>query len=131
MCPTNVTMDTQLTTVNAPKYHIYIEPANSSQKPGVRFNLSEEELVRLFVTPFGAGQPFWFCGRLLSPAKVAKAIIFCSSEPADRLVLPNREEVASYKDKKFVMDYILRGKVKGVQVCTEKFLPVSGQEGRS
>jgi len=36
--------------------------------------------------------------------------------------LPNREEVANHKDKKFVMEYILRGKVKGVQVYTDKFL---------
>ena len=78
--------------------------------------------MRTFVTPFTASKPFWFCGRLLNPAKVERTVIFCSDEEASKLVLPNREEVAGHKDKKFVMDYILRGKVKGVHVCTEKFL---------
>ena len=108
--------------MSLPKFHVYIEYANAQEKPAIRFNLSHEEIVRTFATPFSAGKPFLFCGRLLSPAKVNRAIIFCSQETADRLVLPNREEVAGHKDKKFVMDYILRGKVKGVQVCTEKFL---------
>ncbi len=105
-----------------PKYHVYIEYANGKEKPSIRFNLSPEELVRTFATPFTAGKPFLFCNRLLNPTKIHKAIIFCSQEEADKLVLPNREEVANHPDKKFVLDYILRGKVKGVQVCTEKFL---------
>ncbi len=89
----------------------------------MRFNLSEEELVRLFVNPFTSGRQFMFCGRLLNPSKVHKAFIFSSLETADKLVLPNREEVANHPDKMFVMNYILRGKVKGVQICTERFLP--------
>jgi hypothetical protein len=113
--------------VNLPKYNVYIEYADAKEKPNIRFNLSEEELVRTFVTPYASGNPFWFCGRLLSRSKVAKAIIFWSYESADKLVLPNREEVAGHKDKKFVVDYILRGKVKGVQVCTEKFLSPPGK----
>ncbi len=106
--------------MSQPKYHVYLE--YEGEKPNVRFNLPAEELVRTFVTPYTEGKVFWFCGRLLKPAKVEKAIIFCSNETADKLVLPNREEVANHPDKKFVMDYILRGKVKGVQVCTEKFV---------
>lgn len=105
-----------------PKYHVYVEYSNDKEKSGIRFNLSHEELVRTFVTPFTASKPFWFCGRLLNPAKVERTVIFCSDEEASKLVLPNREEVAGHKDKKFVMDYICRGKVKGVHVCTEKFL---------
>jgi predicted nucleotide-binding protein len=79
--------------VNQPKYHVYIE-YEDPEKSGIRFNVSEEELVRTFVTPFTAGQPFWFMGRLLSPLKVAK----------------------------YVIDYIGKGKVKGAYLCTEKFL---------
>jgi hypothetical protein len=109
--------------VTLPKYHVYIEYANDKQKPSIRFNLSPEELARTFAKPYAASKPFLFCNRLLNPTKVSRAIIFCSQEEADKLVLPNREEVANHPDKKFVMDYILRGKVKGVQVCTEKFLP--------
>jgi len=111
------------------KYHVYIECADAKEKPAIRFNLTHEELDRTFVTPYSAGKPFWFCGKLLTPVKVAKTIIFYSAESADKLVLPNREEVANHPDKKFVMDYILRGKVKAVTVCTEKFLPptVQGQ----
>jgi hypothetical protein len=101
-------------------YHVYLE--YEGEKPNVRFNLPAEELVRTFVTPYTEGKVFWFCGKLLEPAKVEKAIIFCSNETADKLVLPNREEVANHPDKKFVKDYILRGKVKGIWVCTEKFL---------
>ena len=108
--------------MNPPKYHVYIEYADTKEKPAMRFNLTQEELDRTFVTPYIGGKLFWFCGKLLNPQKVAKAIIFWSYESADKLVLPNREEVANHPDKKFVMDYILRGKVKGVQVCTEKFL---------
>jgi len=112
---------TQLTKVNRPKYHFYIE-YEDPEKSGIRFNLSEEELVRTFVTPFTAGQPFWFMGRLLSPLKVVKVIIFWSYETADKLFLPNKETIASCKDKKFVIDYISKGKVKGAYLYTEKFL---------
>jgi len=111
-----------LISLRLPKYHVYVEYSNDKEKSGIRFNLSHEELVRTFVTPFTASKPFWFCGRLLNPAKVERTVIFCSDEEASKLVLPNREEVAGHKDKKFVMDYICRGKVKGVHVCTEKFL---------
>jgi hypothetical protein len=107
--------------VNLPKYHVYLE--YEKEKPNVRFNLPAEELVRTFVTPYTEGKPFWFCGKLLNPSKVERVVIFWSIEDCGKLVLPNREEVANHPDKKFVMDYILRGKVKGVQVCTEKFLP--------
>ncbi len=107
-----------------PKYHIYIEYDKSDEKSGMRFNVPEEELHRTFVLPFSEGKPFWFLGRLLYPSKVDKAIIFWSYEDGGTLVLPNREMVANHKDKKFVMEKICMGKVKGVQVCTEKFLPI-------
>jgi hypothetical protein len=112
-----------LTKLSLTKYHIYIEHEGNREKPEIRFNLTEEELVRTFVIPFTEKRPFWFCGRLLNPSQVAKAIIFNSAEDCSKLVLPNREEIAGHKDKKFVMDYILRGKVKSVHICTEKFLP--------
>ncbi len=107
--------------MSLPKFHIYIE--YEKEKPSMRFNLTEEEVGRLFVKPYTAGKPFLFCGRLFNPSKVQKVHIFWSQEPADKLVLPNREEVANHPDKKFVMDYILRGKLKTVHLCTEKFLP--------
>ena len=111
-----------------PKYHVYIEQQNANEKPAIRFNLTQEELVRLFVQPFTARKAFMFCGRLLNPSKIQRAIIFTSEESAEKLVLPNREEVANHPDKKFVMGYILKGKVKGVQVCTEKFVPADKKE---
>lgn len=107
--------------MNQPKYHVHIE-YEDPEKSGIRFNVSEEELVRTFVTPFTTGQPFWFMGRLLSPLKVAKVVIFWSYENADKLVLPNQETIAACKDKKFVMDSIGNGKVKGAYLYTEKFL---------
>lgn len=107
--------------MNQPKYHVYIE-YEDPEKSGIRFNISEEELVRTFVTPFTAGQPFWFMGRLLSPQKVASVVIFWSYETADKLFLPNQETIATCKDKKFVMDSISKGKVKGAYLYTEKFL---------
>ena len=109
--------------MNPPKYHIYIEYTNPQTKPAMRFNQTQEEVTRLFAKPYTAGKPFMFCGRLVNPKKVQQAVIFCSQQDATNLVLPNREEVANHPDKKFVMDYILRGKLKGVSVCTEKFLP--------
>ena len=112
--------------VNLPKFHVYLE--YNKEKPIMWFNFSEEELVRLFVTPYMAGKSFLFRGRLLNPAKVQKAHIFWSAETADKLVLPNREEVANHPDKKFVMDYILRGKLKTVQLCTEKFLTPTAED---
>jgi predicted nucleotide-binding protein len=108
--------------VNLPKYHIYIEYEKDREKSGIRFNVPEEELVRTFVIPFNEGQPFWFKGRLLNPAKVQKALLFWSYEDGSKLVLPNREEIVSHKDPKFVMENICAGKVKNVQICTEKFL---------
>jgi predicted nucleotide-binding protein len=107
--------------VNHPRYHVYIE-YEDPEKSGIRFNVAEEELVRTFVIPFRAGQPFWFMGRLLSPLKVVKVVIFWSYENADKLVLPNQETIATCKNKKFVIDNISKGKVKGAYLYTEKFL---------
>ena len=108
--------------MSLPKYHIYIEYAEP-EKSGLRFNVPQEELDRTFATPFAAGQPFWFMGRLLNPIKVTKAVIFWSNETADKLKLPNQENLVASKDKKYLIESIIKGKVKGVYVCTEKFLP--------
>jgi hypothetical protein len=105
-----------------PKYHVYVEYAGDLEKSTIRFNLHEEELVRTFINPYTGGKPFLFCGKLLNPAKVDKVIIFWSYEDGGTLVLPNREMVAGHPNKKFAMERICAGKVKGVAVCTERFL---------
>ncbi len=114
--------DYPLINVQVPKYHIYIEYAEP-EKSGIRFNVTQEELNRTFATPFTLGQPFWFMGRLLNPIKVTKAVLFWSYETADKLTLPNKENLVAAKDKKYLLESILKGKVKGVYLCTEKFLP--------
>jgi hypothetical protein len=106
-----------------PKYHVYLEYAQDPGKSVIRFNFTEEELIRTFVTPYTAGRPFLFCGRLHNPAKVDRVIIFWSFQDGGTLVLPNREMVAGHPNKKFAMEKICTGKLKGVIVCTEKFLP--------
>jgi predicted nucleotide-binding protein len=104
-----------------PKYHIYVEYAEL-EKSGIRFNVPQEELVRTFSSPFTMGKPFWFLGKLLNPNKVLKAIIFWSYQTADKLTLPNQENLVAAKDKKCVIENILKGKVKGAYLSTEKFL---------
>jgi predicted nucleotide-binding protein len=106
-----------------PRYHIYIE-YSEPDKSGVRFNITHAELDGTFSTPLIEGQPFWFLGRLLNPAKVVKVTVFWSYETADRLYLPNRENLVTAKDKKYLIENILSGKVKGAYVCTEEFLPL-------
>ncbi len=108
--------------LSLPKYHIYVEYAEP-EKSGVRFNVSQEELNRTFATPFVAGQPFWFMGRLLNPIKVTKAVLFWSNVTADKLSLPNQENLVAAKDKKYLIESVVKGKVKGAYLCTEKFLP--------
>jgi len=110
-----------LISVQVPKYHIYVEYAEPD-KSGIRFNVPQEELVRTFATTFTIGQPFWFMGKLLNPHKVIKAVIFWSYETADKLTLPNQENLVTAKDKKYILESILKGKVKGTYLCTEKFL---------
>jgi predicted nucleotide-binding protein len=105
----------------SPKYHIYIEYAEPD-KSGIRFNVPQEELVRTISSPFTMGQPFWFLGKLLNPTKVIKAIIFWSYQTADKLFLPNQENLVAAKDKKYLLENILKGKVTGAYLCTEKFL---------
>jgi predicted nucleotide-binding protein len=61
-------------------------------------------------------------GRLLNPIKVNKAVVFWSYEAADKLKLPNGENLVVAKDKKCLIDCIQKSKVKGAYVCTEKFL---------
>jgi len=107
--------------VQVPKYHIYIEYAEST-KSGLRFNVPQEELVRTFSSPFTMGQSFWFLGKLLNSSKVIKAVIFWSYLTADKLTLPNQENLVAAKDKKYLIENILKGKVKGAYLCTEKFL---------
>ena len=111
--------------MSLPKYHIHVEYAES-EKSGVRFNVSQEELIRTFATPFAAGQPFWFMGRLLNPIKVTKVVLFWSHVTADKLALPNHESLVSAKDKKYLIESIVKG--KGVYLCTEKFLPSTENE---
>jgi hypothetical protein len=106
--------------VRVPKYHIYVEYAEPG-KSGIRFNVPQEELVRTFSTPFIASQPFWFMGKLLNPLKVKKAVIFWSYEAADKLTLPNQDNLVAAKDKKYLFESIIKGKVKGAYLCTEKF----------
>ena len=108
------------------KYHIYLE--YNKEKPSIRFNLTEEEVERTFASPYIAGKPFWFCGKLLLPSKVDKVVVFWSHEEGGELVLPNREMVAGHPNKKFVVEKILAGRVRGVQVCTERFLSQIGKE---
>lgn len=106
-----------------PKYHIYLEYDKTEAKTAIRFNLTEEELVRTFVWPLQTGKSFWFCGKLLLPEKVDHVVIFLSEADAGELVLPNREMVAGHPNKKFVMEKIRASKVRGVAICTERFLP--------
>ena len=80
-----------------PKYHIYVEYAETD-KSGIRFNVPQEELVRTFSSPFTIGQPFWFLGKLLNPTKVIKAVIFWSYQAADKLTLPNQENLVAAKE---------------------------------
>jgi hypothetical protein len=107
--------------VQVPKYHIFVEYAEPD-KSGIRFNVPQEELVRTFSSPFTMGQSFWFLGKLLNSSKVAKAVIFWSYLKADKLTLPNQENLVVAKDKKYLLENILKGKVKGAYLCTEKFL---------
>jgi predicted nucleotide-binding protein len=107
--------------VQTPKYHIYIE-YNEPEKGGIRYNVPREELVRTFSTPYTEGKPFWFMARLLNPLKVTKAVIFWSYEAADKLTLPNQENLVAAKDKKYLIDAVQKGKVKGAYLCTEKYL---------
>ena len=64
-------------------------------------------------------------GRLLKPIKVAKVVIFWSYKTADQLRLPNNESLIAAKDKKYVIDNVLKGKIKGVYPCTEEFVVVA------
>ncbi len=107
-----------------PKYNIYIEYAEPD-KSGIRFNVSRAELIGSFAEPFTNGDPFWFMGRLLNPVKVSKVIIFWSYETADQLRLPNHESLIVAKDKKYLIDNIIKGKVKGTYICTEEFITVT------
>jgi predicted nucleotide-binding protein len=61
-------------------------------------------------------------GKLLNPLKVHKTVVFWSYETADKLRLPSQENLVVAKDKKYLIDNISRGKVKGAYLCTEKFL---------
>lgn len=115
-------IDMALIRLSLPKYHVYIEYVEPD-KSGIRFNINLEELNRTFTEPFNAGQPFWFMSRLLNPVKVNKAVIFWSYESADKLKLPNGEKLVAAKDKTYLIECVQKSKIKGVYVCTEKFVP--------
>jgi predicted nucleotide-binding protein len=114
----------RLIILQTPKYHIYIE-YNEPDKSGFRFNISHAELKGTFQESFVKGEHFWFVGRLLNPIKVSKIVIFWSHQTADQLHLPNNESLIAAKDKKYLIDNILKGKVKGVYLCTEEFVVVA------
>jgi predicted nucleotide-binding protein len=107
--------------MQTPKYHIYVGYAEAD-KSGFRFNITQEELQRTFADPINEGKQFWFIGRLLNPIKVTKAVIFWSYDEANQLDLPDHESIVASKDKKYVVESIEKGKVKGAYLCTDKFL---------
>jgi predicted nucleotide-binding protein len=109
--------------VQTPKYHIYIEYSEPC-KSGFRFNVSHAELIGKFQEPFANGEPFWFKGHLLNPKKVAKIVIFWSYQTADQMLLSNNESLMAAKDKKYLIENVIKGKVKGVYLCTEEFVTV-------
>ena len=111
----------RLIIVQTSKYHIYIE-YSEPDKSGFRFNVSKAELIGKFQEPFANGEPFWFMGHLLNPNKVVKIVIFWSYKTADQLHLPNNESLMTAKDKKYLIDNVLKGKVIGVYICTEEFV---------
>ena len=113
--------------MHTPKYHIYIE-YSEPDKSGFRFNVSHAELIGKIQEPFVNGETFWFMGHLLNPIKVAKIVIFWSYEKADQLHLPNHESLIAAKDKKYLIDNLLKGKVKGVYLCTEEFVAVTQEK---
>ena len=114
----------RLINVQTPKYHIYIE-YSEPDKSGFRFNVSRAELIGAFQEPFANREPFWFMGRLLNPIRVVRIVIFWSYQTADQLYLPNHESLIAAKDKKYLIDNVLKGKVKGVYLCTEEFVAVT------
>ncbi len=69
--------------------------------------------------------PSGLLGHLLNPIKVVKIVIFWSHQTADQLHLPNHESLIAAKDKKYLIDNVLKGKVKGVYLCTEEFVAVT------
>jgi predicted nucleotide-binding protein len=105
----------------APKYHVYLEYAEPD-KSGFRFNITQEELQRTFADPINEGKQFWHLGRLLNPIKIKKIVIFWSYDEANQLDLPTNESIVAAKDKKYVVESIEKGKVKGAYLCTDKFL---------
>jgi predicted nucleotide-binding protein len=107
--------------MQTPKYHIYVGYAEAD-KSGFRFNITQEELQRTFADPINEGKQFWFIGRLLNPIKVTKAVIFWSYDEANMLDTPDHESIVAGKDKKYVVESIEKGKVKGAYLCTDKFL---------
>lgn len=107
--------------MQTPKYHIYLGYAEAD-KSGFRFNITQEELQRTFADPINEGKQFWFLGRLLNPIKVTKAVIFWSYDEANMLDTPDHESIVAGKDKKYVVESIEKGKVKGAYLCTDKFL---------
>ncbi|XES78335.1 MAG: TIR domain-containing protein [Candidatus Bathyarchaeia archaeon] len=114
-----------------PKYHIYLE-YQDEEKSGIRFNLSEEELTRTFVTPFNSNKPFWLGGRLLSPSKVARVVIFWSNDDCSKLRLHSGECVSNCSDRKKVVESVCLGEISGVHLCTEKFLtPLKDDSGEA
>lgn len=116
--------------MSQPKYHVYLE-YSEEDKSGIRFNIYREELIRTFVKPFNANKPFWFGGRLLSPSKVERAVIFWSTEDCNKLILPNGESVTSCKDRKQVVEEVCLGKVNGVHLCTENLIALKSNAGYS
>ena len=104
-----------------PKYHIYIQYAEA-EKSGFRFNITQEDLQRTFADPYAEGKQFWHLGRLLNPVKVTKVVVFWSYDEANQLDLPTQESIVAAKDKKYVVESIEKGKVKGAYLCTDKFL---------
>lgn len=116
-----------------PYYHVYIAFTDKSGKQDsmFKFNLLQEDLKKIVVSPYMNNKSFLFVGRRVHPSSIDILNIYESEKRAEEYVLPNGKSVFDDDvNNTYISKCFSRQKVEGIQVCTYDFITSLEEEAR-
>lgn len=106
-------------------YHVYIGFTDKKGKRihSISYGYSEEHIRRNVANPYIENEQIFFGGDVINPSEIDTIHIFRSDEwQGKRLILPNGNNAMDEKDKAYMLECLVEGRVKGTFLCTEDFI---------
>jgi hypothetical protein len=104
-------------------YHVFIQSLEKRGlwRQGINFDLSKENMMASFISPFNEKKSFRFGERTVDLKKIDKILVFESDKPTSEIVLPNGDDPHE-ADMAFLIHSFWEGKVMGVRECSSEFI---------